>query len=208
LSAGWPFSADPVDARTLLPLDLGGGLVLHATCETDAVEAFAVVDAERERLREWLPWVDGTVELSVERDFLRSLEIVNAAGSGLHTTLRVDGDFGGFTGLRIDAVHRSAEVGYWLANSAVGRGVMTRSVAALFDLGFGALSMHRMELLAAIGNTRSRAIAERLGMSFEGVRREAEELSSGFVDLAMYAVLAQDWQGAETVLARAEVNRA
>jgi ribosomal-protein-serine acetyltransferase len=208
LSPGWPFSADPVDAATVLPLDLGDGLVLHATTERDAVEAFAVVDAERERLREWLPWVDATVDLTVERDFLHSIEVVNTSGAGLHATIRLDGEFAGLVGLRINAIHRSAEIGYWLTARCAGRGVMTRAVAALFDAGFGDLSMHRLELLAAVGNRRSRAIAERLGMSFEGVRREAEEHASGFVDLAMYAVLAQDWPGGAAVLSEIATNGA
>ncbi|HEX3824374.1 MAG TPA: GNAT family protein [Mycobacteriales bacterium] len=188
----------------MLPLDLGVGLALHATTETDAEEAFPVVDAERARLREWLPWVDSTVTLAVEQDYLRSIEQANDLGAGLHATIRLDGGFGGFIGLRLNAAHRSAEVGYWLSERCVGRGVMTRAVAAMCDLAFGPLQLHRFELLAATGNTRSRAIAERLGMSLEGIRREAEELPTGLVDLAMYAVLSQDWPGGPAVLSRLE----
>jgi ribosomal-protein-serine acetyltransferase len=206
LSPGWPFSADPVDATALFPLDLGDGLELTASTARDADEAFAVVDAERERMREWLPWVDGTIDVSVEREFLRGIEAVNAAGAGMHATLRLDGTFCGVVGLRLDLLHRSAEIGYWLSERYVGRGLMIRSVAAMFDAGVGPLGMHRLELLAAMGNARSRRIAERLGMSFEGVRREAEELASGFVDLAMYAVLAQDWPGAATALSRSQAQ--
>jgi ribosomal-protein-serine acetyltransferase len=192
--------------RKVLPLDLGGGLRLEPTTARDAAEAFAVVSAERARLREWLPWVDGTTSLSVERDYLSGVEQVNAAGVGLHATIREDGEFCGFVGLRVDVMHRSAEVGYWLAEHAVGRGLMIRSVAAIFDAGFASFNLHRLELLAATGNTRSRAIAERLGMSQEGIRREAEELATGFVDLAMYAVLAQDWPGAEAALERSRAE--
>jgi ribosomal-protein-serine acetyltransferase len=201
LSPGWPISADPVDSATILPLDLGGGLILHASTVTDAEDAYAVVDAERDRLREWLPWVDGTISIGIERDYLRTVELANTSGVGLHTTIRLEGRFSGFVGLRIDSFRRSAEVGYWLAEHAVGRAVMLRAVAGLFDVGFGVLGLHRLELLAATGNHRSRAIADRLGMTLEGVRREAEELASGYVDLAMYAVLAGDWPGADAVLA-------
>jgi ribosomal-protein-serine acetyltransferase len=186
-------SAEPGGALSALPLTLAAGLVLHPTTAHDAPEAFAVIDAERDRLREWLPWVDDTVDVAGEREFLRTIELANEAGIGLHATIRVDGLFGGFIGLRLNDLHRSAEVGYWLAEHGVGRGVMTRSVVAMFDIAFGRLDMHRVELLAATGNARSRAIAVRLGMTFEGVRREAEELARGFVDLAMYAVLADDW---------------
>ncbi|HTW19036.1 MAG TPA: GNAT family protein [Mycobacteriales bacterium] len=186
--------------RPLLPIELDGGVTLTATSARDADEAFAVIDVERERLREWLPWVDATVDLETERGFLESLDLVNQTGTGLHATVREDGEFRGLVGLRLDALRRSAEVGYWLASGAVGRGLMTRTVAAMFDLAFEQIGMHRVELLAATGNVRSRAIAERLGMTMEGIRREAEELPQGFVDLAMYAILAQDWPGARVAV--------
>jgi ribosomal-protein-serine acetyltransferase len=189
-----PASTRPAGTSEVLPLDLGDGVVLHATVEQDAIEAFAVVDRERDRLREWLPWVDATVDEGVERDYLRSVEAANAAGIGLHATIRCRGEFCGFVGLRLSPVHSTAEVGYWLSERCVGKGQMTRAVAALFEVAFVDLRLHRVELLAATENRRSRAIAQRLGMTLEGVRREAEELASGFVDLAMYSLLAQDWQ--------------
>jgi ribosomal-protein-serine acetyltransferase len=191
-----PVRTNAIRADSVLPLEFGEGLVLAVTSVADAPEAFAVVEAERQRLREWLPWVDDTVDVGIESDYLRTVEDANASGSAVHATLRCEGEFCGFVGLRIDALHRSAEVGYWLSERFVGRGVMTRAVAAMIDVAFGDLGLHRFELLAATGNQRSRAIAERLGMSFEGVRREAEELPSGWVDLAMYAILAADWRGA------------
>lgn len=196
----WPLTPDPVAAGTVLPLDLGAGLVLAESVVADAEEAYSVVVRERERLREWLPWVDGTTSVEVEREFLRGVEEVNRAGVGLHATIRQDGRFVGFAGLRIDLLRRSAEIGYWLAEEFEGRRIMARTVGALVDAAVGPLGLHRVELLAATGNLRSRAIAERLGMAFEGVRREAEELATGFVDLAMYAVLAPDWPGSAVAL--------
>jgi len=193
----WPSSANPVSASTVLPVDLGDGVQLAATTAADAVEAFEIVDAERHRLREWLPWVDDTVDVETERAFLTSIEQVNAVGTGLHATIRCDGELAGLVGVRLDGLHACAEVGYWLGERWVGRGVMTRAVAAMIDLAFGELGIHRVELLAATENVRSRAIAERLGMTFEGIRREAEELARGFVDLAMYSILAQDWPDRE-----------
>jgi ribosomal-protein-serine acetyltransferase len=199
-------SDSPISTEAVFPLQLGDGLELHGTTEADAEEAFAVVDAERDRLREWLPWVDATTDLVIESEYLRGIEHSNAVGTGLHATVRVDGRFCGFVGFRISDTRCTAEIGYWLAAGCAGRGVMTRAVAAMFDLGFRHLGMHRLELLAATGNTRSRAIAERLGMAFEGVRREAEEIATGFVDLAMYALLVQDWPGAASAQERGRGN--
>jgi len=193
-----------VKPEALFPLDLGDGVTLTLTVAAEAEEVFAVVDRERERLREWLPWVDATTDIDIERRFLETVEVSNADNSGLHTTIRDDSGVLGMIALRINPLHQSAEVGYWLSEAAVGRGVMTRAVAALVDLSFGVLGLHRFELLAATGNLRSRAVAERLGMTQEGIRREAEELASGFVDLAAYAVLASEWPGSLAVLEKQE----
>lgn len=184
----------------MFPLDLGGGLVLHPARTADADELFSLVDADRQRLREWLPWVDGTATADTVRTFLAGVEASSERRNGIHTVVRLDGRAAGVADLTFDGLD-NGHVGYWLAARALGRGVMTRVVAELIDLGFGVAELHRIELQAPTGNHRSRAVAERLGMTLEGVRRQAERLPSGFVDLAVYSVLASEWAGASTVLA-------
>ena len=43
-------------------------------------------------------------------------------------------------------------------------------------------------------NKRSCAIPQRLGFSQEGILRQSEWLYDHFVDMAVYGMLAQDWQ--------------
>ena len=189
-------------AVDLLPLDLGDGVLLRATTVADAPAAFAIIDAERIRLGQWLPWEAQTDHVDVEREFLHSVEASNAGGTGVHATI-VDGEAClGMVGLRLDSAHRSAEVGYWLSAAGEGRGIMTSAVANLVDLAFGPLGLHRFQLLAATDNLRSRAIAERLGLRHEGTMREAELLAQGYVDLELYAVLASEWSGSASRFAR------
>jgi ribosomal-protein-serine acetyltransferase len=176
-----------------LPHDLGAGLALHATTVADAVEAYAAVDADRDRLRQWLPWIDATDSLAVEREFLLAIEAANASGAGLHLTIRQDTAFAGLLGLRINSPNGSAEVGYWLATDYVGRGIATRAVGLAIDYSFGPLGLHRLQLLAATGNHRSRAVAERLGLRHEGTLRGAELLARGHVDLEVYSALSTEW---------------
>ena len=66
---------------------------------------------------------------------------------------------------------RSCEIGYWLGRSAQGRGTVTLAVRALIDHAFGAWKLHRVVIQAGVGNARSRAVAERLGFTLEGVLR-------------------------------------
>jgi ribosomal-protein-serine acetyltransferase len=61
--------------------------------------------------------------------------------------------------------------------------------------GFESMGLHRITIRAAPGNTRSRAIPERLGFVQEGVLREAGRVGEGYTDLVVYGVLDREWRG-------------
>lgn len=68
---------------------------------------------------------------------------------------------------------RSAELGYWAAPWARGRGAMTRAVALVVDHAFdpAGLDFVRLQWLAYVGNWPSRRIAWRAGFRVEGTLR-------------------------------------
>ena len=70
---------------------------------------------------------------------------------------------------------------------------MTEAVRAYTGHAFEVWGMHRMELRAAVGNARSRAVAERVGFVLEGVLRGAERVGDRHLDVAVYAALATEW---------------
>ncbi|MFJ9829340.1 GNAT family N-acetyltransferase [Streptomyces sp. NPDC101160] len=63
------------------------------------------------------------------------------------------------------------EVGYWLAKEHRGHGYMTEAVTALARWAIGSLGVHRLLWRAEVGNAPSRAVAERVGFTVEGVER-------------------------------------
>ncbi|AXK31728.1 N-acetyltransferase [Streptomyces armeniacus] len=63
------------------------------------------------------------------------------------------------------------ELGYWAAEKQRGRGYSAEAARALCDWGWAALDVHRIEWWAMVGNTGSRAIAEKLGFTVEGTLR-------------------------------------
>lgn len=80
-----------------------------------------------------------------------------------------DGAFLGFTGLNpvgFDASFAPAlEVGWRLARAAWGRGFATEAARAGVAYAFDVLGVDELVSLTAVGNVRSRAVMERLGMT-------------------------------------------
>lgn len=160
----------------------------------DADELFALVDSSRMYLREWLPWVDANLSIGETVSFLEAAQRQYSRGEGFQCCIRHRDKIVGIIGLhRVDRFHKQTEIGYWLAEEFQGRGIMTACCRALVDFAFREYKLHRVEIRAAVENTKSRAIPERLGFTLEGTLREAEWVNDRFVDGAVYAMLAPDW---------------
>jgi RimJ/RimL family protein N-acetyltransferase len=84
-------------------------------------------------------------------------------------------------------------LGYWLAEGAEGKGYMTEAVRLVTDYAFDALGASKVGLRCDARNTRSAAVAERLGFVREA-RRRAEAIANDgeLVDELEYALTRDD----------------
>ncbi|MGH9657717.1 MAG: GNAT family N-acetyltransferase [Bryobacteraceae bacterium] len=163
--------------------------------EHHAAELSAAVDRNRAYLREWLPWVDHHYSAADAAAFIRGALEQSARNDGFHAGIWVRGAIAGSIGVhRIDWSSRNTSIGYWLDQSAQGRGVVTACCRAVLDHLFGELNLHRVEIRCGEGNHKSCAIAERLGFTREGVLREAQRVGDRFIDLVVYGMLRRDWR--------------
>ncbi|ALM52100.1 GNAT family N-acetyltransferase [Halomonas huangheensis] len=150
------------------------------------------VDDSRSSLCTWLPWVDSTLSRDDTEVFVTAARTERRLGTAWHFAIIESQTLIGTCSFnRIVKEHRWASLGYWLHQQHVGKGVMTRCVAALVDIGFSELSLHRLEIRCAVGNRRSRAVAERLGFEFEGCLRECEWVNGQPLDHRVYSRLRQ-----------------
>ena len=99
----------------------------------------------------------------------------------------------GAVGLVFAAEHARAELGYWIAVPAWGRGYATEASVALCDYGFATLGLHRIEARHVAGNPASGAVMRKLGMQQEGVLRGYKVKWDTLHDLVVCAVLAGEW---------------
>ncbi|MEZ9232388.1 GNAT family N-acetyltransferase [Vibrio amylolyticus] len=88
----------------------------------------------------------------------------------------------------IDHDLKKVEVGYWLCQSKQGKGIVTRVVNKLIQIAFDDLDMNKVELSAATENKPSRAVAKRVGMKFEGVITNRENIEGRILDHAIYGI--------------------
>jgi ribosomal-protein-serine acetyltransferase len=161
----------------------------------DTAELFAVVDANRAYLRQWLPWLDMTRSISDTRRFLDGTVQQCQNNHSIQAAILCDGRLAGVVGYhRIDWQNRSTLLGYWIAEKFQGRGLVTASCRVLVDHAFASLNLHRIAITCATGNLRSRAIAERLGFTHEGQHRGAEWLYDHFIDHEVYSQLQPEWE--------------
>ena len=73
---------------------------------------------------------------------------------------------------------------------------MTRAVATVVEHALSVWELNRIEIRAAVGNARSRAIPQRLGFREEGTLREAERVGDRYLDVVVYSMLGSEWRAA------------
>ncbi|MCX7783433.1 MAG: GNAT family N-acetyltransferase [Meiothermus sp.] len=173
-------------------LDEHGELRLLQPHHAEAL--FALTDANRKHLRRWLPWVDDNTTLDDTKAFIQGTLEGFARGEQLPLTVWYRKKLAGtLTLFDIKPPHCTAEIGYWLGAAFEGKGLMTRSVEALINYAFFEMGLGRLEIRASTKNLKSRAIPERLGFTLEGILRQEVRLYGRPQDMALYALLKQDW---------------
>ena len=161
----------------------------------DAERVFELTDTSRSYLKEWLPWLDFTKSAADTKEFIRGCLKGYADSKSLTTVILFKGEIVGIAGFNsINSSNKTASSGYWLGEGYQGNGIMTKVAKALTDYAFDHLNLNKVEIRAAVENKKSRSIPERLGFVHEGTIRQAEWLYDHYVDLAVYGILASEWE--------------
>jgi RimJ/RimL family protein N-acetyltransferase len=86
-----------------------------------------------------------------------------------------------------------ADVGYCLHREVWRQGYGTEVARAVIAAAFGPLGLHRVEANCDTRNAGSFGIMEKLGMTREGVLRQAHKRRDGWRDSYLYALLSSEW---------------
>lgn len=191
----------------MLSHKINPGLELRLLQPGHAPELFAVIDANRVALREWLPWVDDTVKLAHTEKFIAKSLWKRGDSKAFAAGIWSEGKLVGvIRHNRIDWANRIAFPGWWLAPAAQGQGIMTQCCQAVFAHAFTQLRVDRIVVGVATENLRGQALVKRLGFTVLQTLRNAERLNGRNVDHIIYNLQAASGPTARATAAPAPVR--
>lgn len=88
----------------------------------------------------------------------------------------------------LDPEHLRAEVGYVLNPLYWGQGIATEAVTAVISYAFEELGVNRVEAHFMEGNTSSRRVMEKCGMTFEGIHKQYMLVKGSYRNIGICAV--------------------
>lgn len=173
-------------------IEISDSIVLKSISLDDVHAIFDTINMERAYLRKWLPFVDDTLQESDTFAYVQKAIEENQIQYTIWNKL----EFVGLIGFNhMDETNKKVEIGYWLSESAQGKGIITLSVRELLIYAFDELDINKIQIRAAVDNERSRKVPERLGFELEGIERDGELLVDGvFTDLAVYGLTKKDFK--------------
>lgn len=150
-------------------------LIIRAPKVEDAPLVWKSVQVSHKALQPWMPWAQNIQKIEDTTGNIRQAvaDFVTRKDLRLHLFLKETGEFIGASGFhRINWDIPKVEIGYWLDSRFEGKGYMTEAAERLTEFAFEDLGARRVEIRCDIDNVRSRAVAERLKFTLEGILKQ------------------------------------
>jgi len=167
-------------------------LLLRAATEADVSAICEAVAESAEHLQRWMAWCTPDYGRAQVESFVRAQPQAWREGREYNFLIldRHSGKLLGSCGLnRLDWLNRLANLGYWVRTAAAGQGVA--SAATMLVLGFALeqLGLQRIEIVAAVENTASQRVAEKVGAKREALARNRCRTAGVQQDAFVYSVI-------------------
>ena len=182
-------------------------MTIRPALRADAGEVAALFAAQREHLAPWDPRREpGFYTRAGQRARLTAVERDRAAGTAYRFLILEGGEIAGEIAIS-NVVRRSFQcgnLGYWVAGERNGRGIATAAIAAICELAFGELELHRLEAGTLLHNVGSQIVLDRNGFAPFGVAPEYLRIAGSWRDHVLFQRIAGK---ARTPLGKAALAR-
>jgi [ribosomal protein S5]-alanine N-acetyltransferase len=164
--------------------------------DADAIAAFYAGDKEHQR--QYSPVYDAMFDALFWRDRIEQARIEFDAGRSCQTFLFELDDHTVIGSATLSNIVRglfhAAYLGYVIAGTHEGRGLMFEALEALVGYAFDELNLHRIMANYQPGNARSQAVLERLGFVTEGLAPKYLFIDGAWRDHILTALTNKAWR--------------
>ena len=170
-------------------------LQLSPLCTRDTAGMFEGVEASRNYLKPWLPWVPFVYDFDSTLRYIESSMSDWDSGTAYRLAIheRSTDRFLGVVGLEgVSHMHDNVELGYWVRSDVASQGYTTEAASLILPWSFSA-RVHRIRVAAATTNLASLRVIRKLGFHHEGVSRDAERCNGKWLDHEVFSLLKTDW---------------
>jgi RimJ/RimL family protein N-acetyltransferase len=171
-----------------------GAISIRPYTPADADDLFAAARESIPDVHRWLPWCHPGYTIDEARAWLELQDVAFATGAAHEfAILGPTGRYAGGCGVNLIVPgERRANLGYWVRSSEMGKGVAVAAVRLVAAWAFQHTALERLEIIAAVGNTRSQRVAQKAGAVREGVLRRRLLLHGEFHDAVGYSIVRGD----------------
>lgn len=150
-----------------------------------AETVFMLIEKDRDYLKEWLPWVNGTVSVKdTENNILERIDKFNKREAAAFYAVYKNNIIASVGFVSLNNLKKEGEIGYWLLSKYQRQGFMTKCVKTCINYGFKELGLNKIVIKCASENKKSAAIPIRLGFTYK---------KTILRNFDTYELLRQDW---------------
>lgn len=173
-----------------------GVVILRPFRMADSKKLYSAVHESLAELKPWMNWAhDGYTQREAERfiQITRARWEEKILFAFAITDAKNGGVLGGCSLSHKHPVYHFCNLGYWVRTSGRGQGFAGRAAKLAARFGFEEADLIRAEIVMALGNEKSRRVAEKIGAHYEGILHNRMVVGKNIYDAHMYSLLPSDF---------------
>ena len=157
-------------------------------------EIYDVAMKNKERLEPWVLWIKGA-NIDNMNEFYEDMLKKYVKKRAFCCFVIYQGNFAGVVDISAKGGYgtKYGEIGYWLSGDYEKRGIMTKCVSKIIDLGFEHLDINSAVIRCASKNKNSCAIPKRLGFSLDGKIRGQLIVDNKEDTMHIWTLMRDEW---------------
>lgn len=162
---------------------------------SDAPILFYTITENRNHLRKWVQWIDFIKSENDTKNLIEEGHFEMKKQKSLRMGIFEGQKMKGYIEMQDwDHTLKKVRVGYWLTKEAQGKGLMYKASTIFIDYLFKNLELNKIELVHLPENSRSAALAKKLGFKIEGILRDNIITNGAFKDLIVQGLLKSEFK--------------